>query len=278
MLPIETAAAPRGWIVPVGGAERKSRDSGILARFVELCGGRSAEIAVIPTASQALDTGERYARVLRSLDVLEAESVRLEDREDSTDAGVLALLQRATGVFMTGGNQVRLSRAINDTPVARLLRERNAQGMPVGGTSAGAAFLCETMIAMGRSGSAPRHDMVSLAHGLGLTDRVVIDQHFRQRDRLGRLLTAVARTPSAIGLGIDEDTAAFIGPDDAIEVVGSGGVTVIDLAGLVHSSLDETAFDRGHDGGAVSLLGVTLHILAEGDRYDLRTRTAHPGG
>jgi cyanophycinase len=156
--------------------------------------------------------------------------------------------------------------------VARLIRRRNAAGVPVAGTSAGASFLSEHMIARGQEGSTPRSGMVALAPGLGLTNRFVIDQHFRQRDRLGRLLTALAYNPFAIGLGLDEDTAGFYGPDNRLEVVGSGAITVVDPSQLDHSSMDVA-----RRGGPVSLIGIRLHILINGDLLDAHTREARPG-
>src|SRR5690606_31167736 len=140
----------------------------------------------------------------------------------------LDAIEDATGVFFTGGNQLRLSTLLGGTPVAKLVRILNARGVTVGGTSAGASILSEHMIAFGREGSSPTAGSVRLAPGLGLTNRFVIDQHFRQRDRLGRLVAALAYNPFAIGIGLDEDTAAFIGPDDTLEVEGSGSVTIVD--------------------------------------------------
>ena len=145
----------------------------------------------------------------------------------------------------------------------------NAGGVHVAGTSAGAAFLSEHMIAYGDEGAAPRAGMVSLAPGLGLTNRIVVDQHFRQRDRLGRLLAALALNPFAVGLGLDEDTAAFIGPDETLEVVGSGSVTVVDPSRLEYSSMDAAKI-----GEPVSMLGITMHILIKGGTINLHTRVA----
>jgi cyanophycinase len=261
----------RGFIIPVGGAERKVRDPAILRRFVELCGGRSASIVVIPTASQAKDTGRRYERIFRRLEVGEVRAIWLETRADCERIEVLDALKRADGVFLTGGNQLRLSTTLGGTPVARLIRRRNAEGVHVAGTSAGAAFLCQHMIAFGEEGPTPRSGMVTLAPGLGLTNRVIIDQHFRQRDRLGRLLTALAYNPFAVGIGIDEDTAAFLGPDDRIEVLGSGALTIIDP-----SKLDFSAMDSTPEGEPVSLVGIRLHILSAGDCYDTATGEAAP--
>jgi cyanophycinase len=174
---------------------------------------------------------------------------------------------------MTGGNQLRLSTTLGGTPVAQLIRRRNAAGMHVAGTSAGAAFMPEHMIAGGGEGSTPSPDKVTLAPGLGLTNKFIIDQHFRQRDRLGRLLTALAYNPFLVGIGLDEDTAAFIRPGDDLEVVGSGGLTIIDPAELTHSSMDVA-----RSGEPVSLTNVKLHILISGGRFDVATREAHAEG
>jgi cyanophycinase len=262
----------RGYIIPVGGAEEKIHDPAILRRFVKLAGGRSARIAVIPTASLAADTGTRYQRIFRDLEVEWAEALPFEERADCDRAEWLELLDTATGVFLTGGNQLRLATHLGGTPVAKTLRLLSARGVPVAGTSAGAAFLSEHMIASGEEGASPRAGSVTLSPGLGLTNRVIIDQHFRQRDRLGRLLTAMAYNPFAIGLGLDEDTAAFIAPDNGLEVIGSGAVTVVDASGIEFSSMDLARKNE-----PVCLLGVKLHILIQGATYNLHTREASAG-
>jgi cyanophycinase len=169
---------------------------------------------------------------------------------------------------MTGGDQVRLAEVLSGTSAADKLRSRNANGMHVAGTSAGASAMSAAMIAGGKSGATPRAGMVDLAPGLGLISRFVIDQHFSQRDRLGRLLAAVASIPFGAGIGLDEDTAAFIGPDGALEVVGSGSVTIIDGSNLRNSAADSVRRDD-----PVGLTGIRLHILVDGQMYDLRTHT-----
>ena len=264
--------ATRGFIIPIGGAEDKLRDPHILKRFVRLCGGSRARIAIIPTASELEDTGSRYKRVFRKLGADRVNILALKTRSDCESEDALKVLSRADGIFMTGGNQLRLSTILGGTSVARRIRSRNAEGMHVAGTSAGAAFVPEHMIAGGETGSTPRADMVQLAPGLGLTNRFIIDQHFRQRDRLGRLLTALAYNPFAVGIGLDEDTAAFIGPDDTLEVVGSGGITIVDPAELEHSTMDSA---HRHD--PVSVIGLRLHILVAGGVYDIETRKARLG-
>lgn len=262
----------RGWIIPVGGGEKKVRSSPILRKLVELSGDSEARMVIVPTASQLENAGELTRGVFRELGVQDIQIVDLATRDDCEDPVLLNHLQNATGIFFTGGNQLRLSTTIGGTSAAKLIRTRNAGGLHVAGTSAGAAFICEHMIADGKTGATPKRGMVSLAPGLGLTNRVIIDQHFRERDRIGRLLTSLAYNPFATGIGVDEDTAAFIGPDDVIEVVGSGGLTVLDTSHLEYSSMAEA-----RKGQPVSMLGVRLHILLAGDRYDLHKHIAYPG-
>lgn len=262
----------RGWIIPIGGAEEKHEDAAILQRFVEVCGGREADIVVIPTASRVRETGERYRRVFRDFGVGEVEVMDFDTRRDAEEPGRVARLERASGIFLTGGNQLRLSTLLGGTPVAKAIRLLNASGVHVGGTSAGASILSEHMIAFGSEGASPKASSVRLAPGLGLTNRFIIDQHFRQRDRLGRLLAALAYNPFAVGIGLDEDTAAFIGPDNTLEVVGSGAVTVVDASRLAFSSMDRVDEDE-----PVCLLGLTVHILVAGATFNLHTREASAG-
>ena len=267
-----TEGTQRGWIIPIGGAEEKENSPEILKRFVSLCGGDDADIVVIPTASQMSDTGQRYERLFRELGAANVTSMDFDTRRDGEEKGRIARLASATGVFFTGGNQLRLSTILGGTSVAKSLRSMNASGVHMAGTSAGAAFISEHMIAFGEEGSSPVAGAVRLAPGLGLTNRFIIDQHFRQRDRLGRLLTALAYNPFAVGLGLDEDTAAFIGPDNQIDVVGSGAITVVDASGIEFSSMDRVA-----EGQPVCMLGIMIHILVAGATFNLHTRKASAG-
>jgi cyanophycinase len=226
----------RGWIVPIGGAENKENDRHILERFLRVSGGADADIVIIPTASRMHETGPRYERIFKDLGAAHVTVMDFDTRRDCQESGRLRRIEEATGIFFTGGNQLRLTTLLGGTPVAKLIRSRNAHGVTVGGTSAGASILSEHMIAFGDEGSAVVSGSVRLAPGLGLTNRFIIDQHFRQRDRLGRLITALAYNPFAIGIGLDEDTAAFVGPDNTLEVEGSGGVTVVDASDVSYSS------------------------------------------
>ena len=263
----------RGWIVPIGGAEDKDNGARILRRFFELCGGKGAEIAVIPTASRLNETGDRYEQLFSEMGAGNVSVLDFDTRRDAHERNRVARIEQASGIFITGGNQLRLSTILGGTPVAQAIRACNAHGVPVGGTSAGAGILSEHMIAGGDSDTpTPNANGVRLAPGLGLTNRFVIDQHFRQRDRLGRLLSALAYNPFAIGLGVDEDTAAFIGPDNTVEVEGSGAVTVVDAEGLQFSSMALVSGDA-----PVCMLGVQLHVLTAGASFNLDTRKASAG-
>jgi cyanophycinase len=261
----------RGWIVPVGGAEEKISNPKILRRFLRLCGDEDASIAIIPTASNLEDTGERYEDLFTELGAAKAISLPFGSRKDAEKAEYVETLESCTGVFFTGGNQLRISTILGGTQVATQIRRMNARGVPVGGTSAGAAILPEHMIAYGDVGSTPMAGMVSLAPGLGLTNRFLIDQHFRERDRLGRLLSALSYNPFAVGLGLDEDTSAFISPDNIVRVVGSGAVTLVDVSELGFSSIAEARV-----GEPLCMTDVRIHVLPHGSRFNLDTRKAMP--
>lgn len=267
----KTNNSDRGYIIPIGGAEEKLDNPEILDRFVDVCGGKNARIGIIPTASELEDTGRNYEKLFRELGVKHARVLPFETRDDCENSEYLDYIEKSDGVFLTGGNQLRLSTTLGGTATAQMIRRRNAAGMHVAGTSAGAAFMPEHMIAGGLEGSTPSPDLVTMAPGLGLTNKFVIDQHFRQRDRLGRLLTALAYNPFAVGIGLDEDTAAFVSAEDHLEVVGSGGITVIDPTDLSYSSMDQA-----RRGEPVSLIGVKLHILVSGGRFDIASREATP--
>lgn len=262
----------RGWIIAIGGAENKENDRRILERFVGASGGARADLVVIPTASRAHETGPRYEQIFSDIGAARVTVMDFDTRRDCQEPGRLERLAGASGVFFTGGNQLRLTTLLGGTPVARLIRAANARGVTVGGTSAGASILCEHMIASGDEGSSLIAGSVRLAPGLGLTNRFIIDQHFRQRDRLGRLLTALAYNPFAVGVGLDEDTAALIGPDDTVEVEGSGGVTIVDGAEVSYSSIDSV-----EEGQPASVLGLKLHVLVAGATFNLHTRVASAG-
>lgn len=261
----------RGFIIPIGGGEDKEKEMRIHRKFVELSGGKDGDIIVVPTASQLEETGPNYNEIFQQLGAGQVEFLPISSREDCDNPSYVEMLDRATGIFMTGGNQLRLSAILGGTEVAQKIRRQNAAGIPVAGTSAGASIMSEHMVAGGSGNNNPSENGVNLAPGMGLTNAVIIDQHFTERNRLGRLLSASSYNPFLIGLGIDEDTAAFIGPDDVLEVVGNGTITVVDASGMTYSSMWQA--ERGE---ALSLLGLKIDVLGEGCRYDLSRRHAYP--
>lgn len=255
-------------IVAIGGAEERTRDGRVLQRFVELCGGERASLCVIPTASQLESTGPEYEQVFEELGVRAVRVLQLQQRADCSRDEHLRALAEADGVFLTGGNQLRLAKVLGGTPVADLLRRRvREEAMVVAGTSAGAAILSEHMIAYGEEGVAPRAGIAALAPGLGLLPEIIVDQHFSQRNRLGRLLLALGYNPRLLGLGVDENTAAIIPPSGQLEVIGQSLVTVADASDLIHASVDEA-----EPGQPVSLSQLRMHFLVDGDRFDLPER------
>jgi cyanophycinase len=256
-----------GSVIIIGGAEDKVRDRVILSRFVALAGGRDATVAVISTASSlGLEAGERYKQVLGELGVHKVRTIHAVTRAQANDETVSLALRDATGVFMTGGNQLRLSSTIGGTRLADAVLELFRQGAVIAGTSAGASAMSSHMIAFGASGATPKHRMAQIAAGLGVLPGVIVDQHFQQRNRLGRLLSLIAQNPSLLGLGVDEDTAGVVGPDHIMEVIGRGSITVVDGA------QSETDAWEVHGHRPLMISGVVLHSLPAGYRFDLRRR------
>jgi cyanophycinase len=259
----------RGYVIPIGGAEEKINNPEILAKFVELCGGTDAVITVIPTASQLDDTGSRYQKIFEEIGVKKTYSLPISERVDAQKESYVKTLEKSTGIFITGGNQLRLSTILGGTPIAKTIRQLNAQGVHYAGTSAGAAIVSQHMITGGNTGIVPTEDGVNLAPGMGLINTIVLDQHFNERNRLSRLLSAVSYNPFLIGVGLDEDTAAFINPDNEFTVVGSGAITVVDPSDIEYSSMAEA-----RTGDALTLLNLKVHILAAGARYNIGDRKA----
>jgi cyanophycinase len=256
-----------GSVLVIGGAEDKVRDRLILGRFVALAGGADATIVVISSASSlGAEAGERYRRVFGELGVPRVHPIHAVTRAQANDDAAVLTLRDATGVFLTGGNQLRLASTIGGTRLADAVLERFRHGAAIAGTSAGASAMSTHMIAFGASGATPKQRMAQLAAGLGVLPGVIVDQHFQQRNRLGRLLSLIAQNPSLLGLGIDEDTAGVVGPDHVLEVIGRGSVTIVDGAASETDAWDA----RGHRPLMIS--NVVLHSLPAGYRFDLRRR------
>ncbi|MFL6025445.1 MAG: cyanophycinase [Friedmanniella sp.] len=264
---LDPSVGPLGTLYAIGGAEAKLRRRTVLRSFLAAAGGAEARIAVVPTASSlGPEVIEVYRAVFSSLGAAEVVPLRPESRAEAQDLDLAARLDEVDGVFMTGGNQLKLSSFLTGTAFGDAIVAAYQRGAVVGGTSAGASILAEHMIAFGTGGSTPRQRMSQLSVGLGLIKGVVIDQHFEQRNRYGRLLSLVAQSPSLLGLGVDEDTAAVIRDGDQLEVVGRGAVTLVDGRHLVSN-----AFTAPRS-APLLVSGATLHVLPAGSTFDLGTR------
>jgi cyanophycinase len=264
--PGESATA--GALLAIGGAEDKLGKRDVLGRFVEYAGGIDGRIAVIPTASAlGPDVVDLYSAVFRKLGAGSVIGVRPETRADAEDPEFVAELDDVTGIFMTGGNQLKLSQVITGTAFGQAILDANAFGVTVGGTSAGASILSSHMVAFGSGGAAPKQRMTQLAAGLGLLDGCVVDQHFDQRNRYGRLLMLVAQSPSLLGIGIDEDTAAIVHHRTVLEVAGRGVVTVMD------GSRVRTNAHAAKRTAPLLVSDAVLHVLPAGSVFDLTERS-----
>ncbi len=264
-----------GPLMIIGGAEDKLRRRTILKEFVATAGGERARIAVIPTASSlGPAVSEVYDALFRREGAGDVVAVSPESREEAHDPELVAAIEGASGVFMTGGNQLKLSSIVCGTPVGDAIVAAHERGAVVGGTSAGASIQSSHMLAFGGPGSTPKQRMTQMAAGLGLVESVVIDQHFDQRNRYGRLLMIVAQSPQLLGIGVDEDTAAVVERDEEgheiLRVVGRGAVTILDPA-----QIRTNAFEAKRS-APILASGVVLHMLPEGSSYDLTTRTLVP--
>ncbi len=260
-----------GDLFVIGGAEDKLGKRTVLREFVERAGGADARIAVVPTASSlGPEIVEVYAAVFARLGATEVYGVRPDSRSDAADPAVVAELDRATGIFMTGGNQLKLSGVVAGTPFGDAIVAARARGVTIAGTSAGASIQSSHMVAFGPGGSTPKQRMTQVAAGLGLVESCVIDQHFAQRNRYGRLLMIVSQSPQLLGMGVDEDTAAVISTTEGgevLRVVGRGSVTLFDGSHMV------TNAHEAKERRPILASGVVLHVLPAGAEFDLTTRT-----
>jgi cyanophycinase len=261
----------RGALMAIGGAEDKLGRRTVLRTFLSLAGGADARIAVIPTASSlGPEVVEVYDALFRKLGAREVIAVRPESREEAEDPALVGLLDGVTGIFMTGGNQLKLSAIVAGTAFGEAIKAAHRRGVVVAGTSAGASIQSSHMVAFGTGGSTPKQRMTQLAGGLGLVQDVVIDQHFGQRNRYGRLLMLVAQSPGLLGIGVDEDTGAVITEEDGtqlLRVVGRGAVTIFDGRKVVSNA---------HEARRTAPLlasGVILHVLPAGSVFDLSGKT-----
>jgi cyanophycinase len=258
----------RGAIIACGELPANQRTPQLLARLIGLVGD-SPRVVLVSAPDQSDDDDIELEAMLVAAGSSQLHRHALTARAEAENRHLLDLVEQAEMVILNAAQPLKLSTLIGGSTLARLLRKRNAAGMPVCGIGAGAAVLCEHMLASGTHGPTPRVGSASLAPGLGLTNRVVIDQGGHASDRLGRLLAALALNPFALGLGIDASTVAIIGPDNALEVLGSGGVTIIDPSEMADSNAAEV-----EEGAPIRITNMRLHSLTGGARFDLDFRRA----
>jgi cyanophycinase len=254
-----------GNLVIIGGHEDKQHDMAILKRFVELSGGAQARIVVITAASTVAEhMWEMYDRAFADLGVSRHVHLHLRSRQDANNEEHIRDVVDATGIFMTGGDQKRLLAIIGGTALdAEMHAALKLRGACIGGTSAGASAMSGHMLATGRVELHPEKGSVSLGAGLGFLHKVVVDQHFSERQRLSRLLSVVAQNPYLQGIGIDEDTALVVERGIGIEVLGQGAVTIVDGRAM------ETNIAEIANNETPEMIDVRLHLLPSGSKYQL---------
>jgi cyanophycinase len=262
-----TANETKRQLVIIGGAEDKEGDCQILREFVRRAGGTKARIVIMTAATELpREVGENYIRVFERLGAEDVRIIDTETRENASSSTALEAISKATGVFFTGGDQSRITSILKDTEIDIAIHKRYSEGIVVAGTSAGAAVMPDKMIVEGDSETNARIETVEMGPGMGYLPGVVIDQHFSQRGRLGRLISALLLEPAVLGFGIDENTALVV-TDHQMEVIGEGSVTVVDESEAIHSNIDNILKDE-----PLAICGAKLHILPRGYKFDLKTR------
>jgi cyanophycinase len=254
-------------LVIIGGAEDKEGDCQILREFVRRANGTKARIVIMTAATELpREVGENYIRVFERLGAEEVRIIDTETREDASSSTALEAVAKSTGIFFTGGDQARITSILKNTALDDAIHKRYAEGIVVGGTSAGAAVMPDIMIIEGDSETHARINVVEMGPGMSFLPGVVIDQHFSQRGRLGRLISALIQQPAVLGFGIDENTAMVV-TDHQFEVIGAGCVTIVDESEVIHSNIDDILKDE-----ALAVCGARLHIMPHGYKFDLKTR------
>ncbi|ABI68659.1 cyanophycinase [Syntrophomonas wolfei] len=258
----------KGELVIIGGAEDKYGDSRILEEVVRIIGGEDARVGIITTATQhPEEVGEEYRNVFLRLGVRETDIISINSREEANLDDNVKRIRDVSGFFFTGGDQLRITSILGGTKVYEALLHSFDHGTPVIGTSAGASVMCSTMIVEGNSNDAARKCTLKMAPGLRLLEGVIIDQHFDQRGRLGRLLCGIAENPGILGIGIDEDTAIRVYPEEYFEVLGNNAVTVIDGRSIKSTNVSELEPDE-----ILTITNASLHVLSKGYGFDFKRR------
>jgi len=257
-----------GNLVIIGGAEDKTKDCIILKKVIELSHGSSARVAIITAATElSHSVGDEYMYVFNKLGVNECYAIHINTREDANHAHNINLIRQATCIYFTGGDQLRITSLLGGTKTEEVLLDAFHHGAVIAGTSAGASIMSNTMIISGEDDNAPKKCTLKMAPGLGLLKKVIIDQHFAQRGRIGRLLAAIAQNPLMLGIGIDEDTALIVKSNADCYVIGSHTVTVLDAMSSIYTNVSELKPEE-----ILALTNVTLHLLPSGYGFNLIKR------
>jgi cyanophycinase len=255
-------------LIIIGGKEDRSNNKIILGEVARRIGVGKLVVTTVAMENNTEELFDQYEKAFRSLGVKHLYNLEITDRGEATLQSKVKILDDAAGVFFTGGDQLKITSQIGDTPIFERIREIYDCGGVIAGTSAGAAVMCETMLVEG--GEEQSHVIggsTRMAPGLGLIDGVIIDQHFMERGRFGRLTGAVAQNPKNLGVGIDEQTAIVVERGNGFYVLGSGAVYVIDGSHVTYSNIAEADLKK-----TLSIYNITLHILSQGDRFDLLNR------
>lgn len=256
-------------VLVIGGAEDKIHGRQILTSFFERSGGTDAVIGIIPCASREPSIiGDRYRTIFSSMGAKQIEVLDIRSRTEVGEAHWFEILEQCTGVFLTGGDQLRLCSLMADTQLMNTVRQKAQMGeIALAGTSAGAAVMGERMIAGGGSGESPNRALVDLSDGLAIVPEILVDQHFHNRNRMARLMSAVAACPDKLGIGIDEDTCALFEGNGTFQVIGKGTITIVDPGNLSYTNHpDVTTTDP------LSIHDLRVHVLSSGDRYHFLDR------
>lgn len=249
----------RGYIIPIGGCENWISPE-VSEQLRSICLSSKAKALILNISEQHLE--HHLVTVLNDNGFAESQSLDISSRQDAQNPELLAKMTSVDLVVIAGERPLQISTIIGGTALARQIRKLNADGVHIVGTYGAATILSEHMIAGGQEGTTPTQNGVTMAPGLGLTNRFMVDYHFEQQGRLGRLLTALSYNPFTLGVGIDDGTALFITPNDELMVFGTGAATLIDPSNLQYSSMGSAG-----SGDPISLFGLQMHILAQGARF-----------
>lgn len=262
---IEGEETPKGALVAVGGNEEKEKDPRVLRTIIELPEGGTNIVEVIPTASSIPDeVADAYRDAFSKLGVKEVRVMDIRSREQAERKDYVKRIAECDVVFLTGGDQLRITSMIGGSPVARAIKRHYLNGGVVAGTSAGAAAMSETMIFEGESESSMKKGNVQMTPGLGLIRTAVIDTHFIHRGRVSRLIEVITSNPGLIGVGLAEDTGVIIRDGCRVEVIGNGVVVIVDGHKIRYTNISDVQM-----GEPIAVEHVILHTLVEGHGYDL---------